>query len=569
MKRLSGIPASSGISAGIACLYQSKSVPEISRLHIPESQCECEELRFTAAVSEASREIQALCEQSDPSAGDSTAIFQAHLMMIEDPEFHRQIRNHIHREHANAEWALWECSAELAHKLEISPEPYLRERAADINDVTHRILNCLSPAYAAPEHLEENTILIVHDLLPSELLALDRTKLKGIVSDAGGATSHTAILASAFGIPAVVGLHTAMQEINSGELVVVDGDSGQVIVGADAFDHYRTSILKRHKEDWESLRDLPAQTLDGHRVLLKANIGNPAEAEHVLQYGAEGVGLFRSEFLFLRTEHRLTEEDQYRDYRQVIDALGERPVTIRTIDCGGDKILHSIQLDDEKNPLLGWRAIRIMLARPDFFKTQIRAILRAAAGKTVEILFPLISGVEELIQAREFVEEAKQECREKKLPFAENISIGSMIEVPAAAVTADILAEYSDFLSIGTNDLVQYTLAVDRNNEKVNYLAQPFHPAIIRLIKRTIDAAHHAGIKVTLCGELAGNPSAAKLLIGLDLDVFSMRAQSIPTIKQIIRQTTLEECHHLAKQVLSSTTIQQVIALVEAGAGKP
>jgi phosphotransferase system enzyme I (PtsI) len=311
------------------------------------------------------------------------------------------------------------------------------------------------------------------------------------------------------------------------------------------------------------MRELPAETLDGHKVCIKANIEVPEEAEQIDRYGAEGIGLYRSEFLFLTPGMGAEEEEQYIRYNQVLSAVGDLPVTIRTVDVGGDKILPGFQLPNEKNPLLGWRAIRFSLARPELFKAQLRAILRASANGNVRIMFPMVSGIEELEQALALLEEAKAECRKRKQLYQDNLETGTMIEVPAAAMTADILAERSDFFSIGTNDLIQYSLAVDRGNEQVNYLAKPTHPAVLRFIKGTIDAAHERGIKAAMCGELAGDPAATALLLGLGLDEFSMTASAIPQVKGIIRGVTLEGCRLLAEEALKCISHQHISHLVE------
>jgi phosphotransferase system enzyme I (PtsI) len=384
----------------------------------------------------------------------------------------------------------------------------------------------------------------------------------------GGYTSHTAILARAFEIPAVLGLSSITREVNAGDILVVDGEAGEVLINPNraALVKYRDAIKQHERERGKirSLADVPAETTDGHRVSLKANIEIPEEVEHLLRYGAEGVGLYRSEFLFLTPGQAAEEEVQYRAYSKVLEAMGDLPVTIRTLDVGGDKVSPNAQPSDEKNPLLGWRAIRMCLALPDLFKTQLRAILRSSVHGNVKIMFPMISGIEELEQALALLEEAKAECRQKKQRFASDIEVGTMIEIPSAALTAGILAQKSDFFSIGTNDLLQYALAVDRGNEKVSYLTQPFHPAVLKLLKMTIDAAHAGGIKAAMCGELAGTVLATPVLLGLGLDEFSMAASSIPLVKRIIRGTSLEECRSLAEKAMAGVSYQETYAMVNA-----
>jgi phosphotransferase system enzyme I (PtsI) len=483
-------------------------------------------------------------------------IFEAHLIMLEDVEFLDQIKARLGADLQNIEWIVWDISHELSQKLMASPDPLFRERAADISDVSSRIINkLLSIKKFSLAGLKEDVILVVHDLMPSDTLVMNKDHVKGLAMDMGSRTSHTAILARAFNIPAVLGLSAITREIKDGEKLVLNGSSGLVVTAPDrsALTQYagEEKQLRREADGLLALRELPAETLDGHRVTIKANIDIPEEAKQSTHYGAEGIGLYRSEFLFLTPGKSAEEEAQYEAYSYVLKTMGDLPVTIRTVDVGGDKLLPSLQDADEKNPLLGWRAIRFSLAHPELFKNQLRAILRASVHGNARIMFPMISGIEELEQALALLDEARGECKKKGQPFAENIQTGTMIEIPSAAMSADILAEKSDFFSIGTNDLIQYTLAVDRGNEKVNYLGQPTHPAVLRFLKRTIDAAHERGIKAAMCGELAGDTSATAVLVGLGLDEFSMTASSIPQVKHIIRSITLEKCRELAEKVLA------------------
>jgi phosphotransferase system enzyme I (PtsI) len=366
----------------------------------------------------------------------------------------------------------------------------------------------------------------------------------------------------------VLGLSTITREIHDGQILALNGSSGSVVLDPD-----RRTITRQQNEEKKylkqadrlnSLRDLPALTIDGHRVTLKANIEFPEEAEQALKFGAEGIGLYRSEFLFITPGKSVEEEIQYQAYSQVLKTMGDLPVTIRTVDLGGDKVLPELQTRIEKNPLLGWRAIRFSLAQPELFKTQLRAILRAGVNGNARIMFPMISGIEELEQALTLLEDARRECKKKGQAIAKNIEAGVMVEIPSAAMTADILAEKAAFFSLGTNDLIQYSVAADRGNERVGYLGDPNHPAVIRFIKRTIDAAHEKGIKAAMCGELAGDPSAAALLVGLGLDEFSMTASSIPPIKKVIRSVTFASCRALAEQALAGRSIAEVRAHIQA-----
>jgi phosphotransferase system enzyme I (PtsI) len=520
-------------------------------------------------VKDAVQEVQALRERAEREMTKEQAdILGAHLLMLEDPDFQDQIKGRMESKLENIEWIVKEIAHEIAQKLTASGDAYLRERAVDIVDVASRIINALlSIKRFSLADLTEDVILVVHDLMPSEVLTMSRKHVKGIVMDMGSRTSHTAILAQAFDIPAVLGLSTATREISNGDTLVIIGNLAQVIISPTAkiLTQYKQAISwgRRTIDNLQSIRDLPAETQDGHTVTLKANIEIPEEAEQAIRYGAEGIGLYRSEFFFLTPGQTADEENQYKAYSQVLQAMGDQPVTIRTLDVGGDKILPEFQDENEKNPLLGWRAIRFCLSMTELFKTQLRAILRASVNGNVRIMFPMISGVEELEQALAILDEAKAECRRRKQPYADTIEVGTMIEIPSAAMTADILAIRSDFFSIGTNDLIQYTLAVDRGNEKVNYLAQPTHPAVLRFLKRIIDAAHDAKIKAAMCGELAGSPSVTPLLLGLGLDEFSMTASSIPAVKRIIRSASQTSCQDLTKQALECISYQNVRILVD------
>jgi phosphotransferase system enzyme I (PtsI) len=569
MKKLAGISASEGIVIGKAFLYLGEDIPDIPRYNIKENQVDSEWKRFLDAVKCASGEVKALHDRAGREMTKKQAdIFTAHLMMLEDPDFQDQIKNRLTEKLENIEWTVREVSRELAKKLAESPDAYLKERAVDISDVSNRIISALLPAKRfSLASLDTDIILVVHDLLPSDVLTMNRKHVKGIVMDMGSRTSHTAILAEAFDIPAVLGLSTAVREIRNGDTLIVDGVSGFVLVDppAEEISRYGRAVESRRrnvKED-SGIRDLPAETRDGYRVSLKANIEIPEEVDQALRYGAEGIGLYRSEFLFLTLGQNPDEESQYQTYGRVLKAMGKKPVTIRTLDVGGDKVIPEIQNINEKNPLLGWRAMRFCLAMPELFKTQLRAILRAAVDGNARIMFPMISGIEELDQALAVLDEAKAECRSRKQAYADNIEVGTMIEIPSAAMTADVLAGRSRFFSIGTNDLIQYTLAVDRGNEKVNYLAQWSHPAILRFLKHIIDAAHAKKIKAALCGELAGNPKATALLLGLGLDEFSMAASFIPQVKRLIRDAAYASCRELADQALQCTSCREVTALVE------
>ena len=570
MKKLTGIPASSGIAIEKAFLHLVEDIPEISRRSIRKNQVESELKRLKVAAQEAADEVRALHDRAVREMSKQNAdIFAAHLMMLEDVDFHDQIGERIKETLENIEWVIYDTARTLMQTMQSSPDPVFRERASDIKDVANRVLSRLLPIKRVSlSDLDRDVILVAHDLLPSETLTMNRKHVKGIVMNLGGPTSHVAILARAFNIPAVLGLSSATTEIKDSDILVLNAEAGEVYINPEQkdLDKWEKARIKYNKKQDSILRtsDLPAETKDGYRVSLKANIGIPEEAEALHRFGAEGVGLFRSEFLFLDPNQAAEEEFQLNAYNRVIKTVAMQPVTIRTVDIGGDKVLPEFHQVSEKNPLLGWRAIRLSLSIPDFFKTQLRAILRSSVNGKVKIMFPLISGIEELDAALALLEEAKSECKKKKQPFADNIEVGVMIEVPSAAMTADILAKRSDFFSIGTNDLVQYSLAVDRGNENVSYLAQPLHPAVLRFIKTTIDSAHAQGIKTAMCGEMAGDPGMTALLLGLGLDEFSMAAASIPHVKRIIREVNIKTCRELAAELLEGVSFMANNAIMKA-----
>jgi len=406
--------------------------------------------------------------------------------------------------------------------------------------------------------LESDVVLVARNLLPSDMIAMNRNRVKAIMMDAGGKTSHTAILARAFEIPAVLGLGGSARGIKNGAIVVVDGNTGDVKVDPDpqTIERY-TRVQKRMAEldlDLASIAALPAITLDGREILIKANIEVPEETDSVLRHGAVGVGLFRSEFLFLHPGRAPSEEAQFLAYKRVLEAMDGRPVTIRTLDVGGDKVVPDLNIESEKNPLLGWRAIRYCLTDSELFQNQLRAILRSSAYGDARIMFPMISGPGELDMAIAALKEAKATCRARGQEYRTDIPVGIMIEVPSAAMIADILARKVNFFSIGTNDLIQYTIAVDRGNERVAYLHEPFHPAILRLVKKVIDDGHAAGIPVSMCGEMASDPFAAVVLLGMGLDEFSMSAVSVPAVKRTIRSISYKEASEIAVEVLKLTS---------------
>ncbi len=566
MNEFSGISASPGIAISQAFLYLDDT-PTIPRYRIDDSQIADEFERFTVAVEKALGELQGLQNQERTNGGNQHELLDSHLLMLSDPELTSSIESRLRKNRLNVEWVLYRFIQEQTDKLLRAEDQYLRERTADIHDVAKRVLNHLMfRQKISLSDLAREVILVAHELMPSDAIAMNKRMVKGIALDGGWKTSHTAILARAFEIPAVLGLSDISRAIRTGEEIIVDGNRGRVITEPD--DRTKKRYLRVQRE-WRkrevelmNLNELPAETQDGKLVYLTANIEVPEEVDALASHGADGVGLYRSEFLFLRGTRLPTEEAQYHAYSQVLRDVRDKPVTIRTLDLGGEKIAPMLGGSRERNPILGWRAIRLCLSRVDLFKVQLRALLRASVYGDLRIMFPMISGIEELNHAYEVLDEVRQELRTEGVTFREDMPVGIMIEVPSAALTADILARKVDFFSIGTNDLIQYTIAVDRGNEKIAYLYEPFHPGVLRLLKAVIENAHEVGIPVGMCGEMAGDPVATLILLGLGLDEFSMSSVGIPEVKRIIRSVTISEAEELVGTVMEMRSYQEVDSFV-------
>ncbi|MFH1096167.1 MAG: phosphoenolpyruvate--protein phosphotransferase [Candidatus Desantisbacteria bacterium] len=560
---LSGIHASPGIVIGKAFLFDIGSY-RVEKREIVSTQIEVEVHHFKEAILKTKEEIKKIEEKVQKSMGtDIAKIFSAHLMVLDDPLLILDVAQKIREEKVCAEYAL-ECVLQnIANNFSAMDDEYLRERAVDVFDIGRRILhNLMGVVRMSVEDLTEEVILVAHELSPSDTAHMHDGNVIGFVTEIGGKTSHAAIMARALEIPAVVGLRDITYRLRNNDTIVIDGSHGVVIINPDkeTLNEYsrRQDEYRTFKEGLSWLRDLPAQTEDGFRVLLSANIGKSEEIEVVKREGAEGIGLYRTEYLYLDREDLPSEDEQFNEYKNVLLNLSPCPVIIRTIDLGGDKFCTSIELPMEVNPFLGLRAIRLCLRHLDIFKVQLRAILRASNYGKAQIMFPLITEIAELEQAKSCLFAAMKELDEENIPFDRHIQIGVMIETPSAALIADRLATEVDFFSIGTNDLIQYTLAIDRINEEVAHLYKPFHPAVLRLIKMTIDAAHKEGKWVGMCGEMAGEPLYAVLLLGLGLDEFSMSGGSISKIKKIIRATRLDEAKAFANEIMQLTSSNEV-----------
>jgi phosphotransferase system enzyme I (PtsI) len=517
---------------------------------------EAELVRLEAALAQAAQEITALCGRTAAKVGAGAAqVFEAHLLMLQDPALVDAARAQIARESVCAEWAFASAGREMADLLATLDDAYLRERSADVLDVTDRVVRILlgSPA-SALSSLSRPSIVVAHDLTPSETAQMDHDLIVGFATEVGGPTSHTVIMARTLGIPAVVGLGAVSGQAATGDLAILDGTAGELVLRPDLAElqqaEERLAALREREQRLKAIARLDSVTADNRRVELAANIGRPAEAAAALQYGAEGIGLFRTEFLYMEGNSLPTEEEQYRAYRSALEQMGPRPVIIRTLDIGGDKQVEALKLPAEMNPFLGLRAIRLCLERRDLFKVQLRALLRASAHGHLRIMYPMVQSLQEIEAANAVLADARAELEAEGTP-AGKPEVGIMVEIPAAAVVADLLAPHVDFFSIGTNDLIQYTLAVDRMNERVSHLYQPYHPAVLRLVRQICVAARQAGKWTGMCGEMAGDPVAAPVLLGLGLDEWSMSAPAIPAVKEVLRTTTRSEAEVLAAELLT------------------
>ncbi|HEQ72273.1 MAG TPA: phosphoenolpyruvate--protein phosphotransferase, partial [Spirochaetia bacterium] len=490
-------------------------------------------------------------------------LLDSHILMLSDPEFKLNIENKVEEKRVNVEWILLQVIEDLIKRINESSDEYIRARSLDIHDVSRRVMrHLLLHERMSLTDLPGEVIVVAHNLLPSDAIGMDKKMVKGIAVDLGSKTSHTAIIARSFNIPAVMGLSDLSQQVDNGMEIVIDGNRGVVIVDPDKEikSFYHSNLIKWHKHEkkLQDLKKMPAVTTDGLKVTLGANIEVAEDVDSVIEHGADGIGLFRSEFLFMRPNSMPSEDEQFRTYKYVLEGMKGKPVTIRTLDLGGEKMVPGLEIGSEDNPILGWRAVRYCLAKPEVFKAQLRAMYRASVFGNLKIMFPMISGIEELLRTLDIVDQVKFELKKEKVDFRKDIPVGAMIEVPSAALTSEILAKKVDFFSIGTNDLIQYTIAVDRSNEKIAYLYEPFHPGVLKLIKMIVENAHAAGIPVSMCGEMAGDLSATVVLLGMKLDELSMSPFTIPEIKNIIRNISQKEAEGVVQAISKMSFSQEI-----------
>ncbi|MCG2704794.1 MAG: phosphoenolpyruvate--protein phosphotransferase [Candidatus Omnitrophica bacterium] len=560
---LKGIPAAPGIIVGKAYLVDSEDIT-VSRRRIKDDDLPDEINRLQDALVKTRGEILKIKEKISKDMGaEHGEIFSAHLLVLEDTMLIEEVIAKMKKEKVGVEYVFLDVLRKYINTFSKMDDEYLKERISDISDVGKRILrNLLGAKQISLADLKEEVVIVAYDLSPSDTAVMHKKNVIGFVTDIGGRTSHTAIMAKSLEIPAVVGLEKITKIVQNGDVVIVDGHRGLIIVNPQkkTLDRYNAEKKKygQLEKELSSLKNLPCETLDGRRIELSANIELPEEMQSVIKHGANGIGLYRSEYFYMNRPDLPSEDEQYKAYREVAKKLSPKPVIIRTMDLGGDKFLSQLEIPREMNPFMGWRAIRFCLARPDIFKVQLRAILRASVSGNLKIMYPMISGIEELRGANALLDESKNELRKEKTPFNKNIEVGAMIEIPSAALTSDILAKEVKFFSIGTNDLIQYALAVDRVNEKIAYLYEPAHPAVLRLIKNVINNGHKENIWVGMCGEMAGDPALTIILVGLGLDEFSTSPILLPEIKKIIRSVKFSDAKKIAIKALTLNTGREV-----------
>ena len=564
--RFEGAGVSPGIARGTVHVVRD-DLDDVARYRIAPSQITDEIGRFEAALIQTRMQILEMQQRIAESIGaKDAAIFDAHLLVVEDRTLIDEVLRKLETDLCNVEWVFQEVATSYAETLNKIDDPYLRERALDIQDVTKRVIrNLQGKAPKAFLGLSEPHILVAHNLTPSDTATMNKERVLGLATDLGSRTSHTAIMARSLNIPAVVGLHDITEKLESGQHVLLDGTNGSVIVDptSETLAHYGEIESRRVKvvAQLKGLRETKSTTRDGRHIVLSANIELPDDVDAVAANGAEGIGLYRTEFLYLNRNTLPTEDEQYETYRKVAERVRPDPLIIRTFDLGGDKLAPgAVDISDELNPFLGWRAIRFCLENIDIFKTQLRAILRASAIGNVKIMFPMISGLDELRRAISILNDCRSELHASKIDIGEKTEVGAMIEIPSAAISADALAREVDFFSIGTNDLIQYALAVDRVNERIAHLYEPTHPAVLRLLKMIADAAHAHHIWVGVCGEMAGDIALIPLLLGLGVDELSASATLVPRVKRAVQSLAIPECQQLVDEALKLETPSEILA---------
>ncbi len=566
---ITGIPASPGIVFGKALVLKEEKIV-LDTQKISEDQVEAEVARFYAGREAAVEQLNSIHQRALKSLGEEkAAIFEGHLMILEDEELEEEIIDYLRSNKVNASLAASKIIDQQVEMLSEIDDEYLKERAGDIRDIGNRLIkNILGMHIVDLGDITEESILVAYDLTPSETAQLNLEKVLGFITDIGGRTSHTSIMARSLELPAIVGTNDVTVRVNTGDYLILDAVNNRVYVNPTQaeIDELKTleAKLAEEKAELAKLKDLPAVTLDGHKVDVVANIGTIRDCEGAHRNGAEGVGLYRTEFLFMDRDQLPSEEEQFIAYKEVVEAMDGRLVVLRTMDIGGDKELPYLNLPKEMNPFLGWRAVRIALDRREILHAQLRAVLRASAFGKLAVMFPMIISVEEIRELKSVLETLKAELRAEGKAFDENIQVGVMVETPSAAVNAKFLAKEVDFFSIGTNDLTQYTLAVDRGNELISHLYNPMSPSVLGLIKQVIDASHAEGKWTGMCGELAGDERATLLLLGMGLDEFSMSAISVPRIKKLIRHVNYQEVKALADEALQKPTAAEIEQLIQA-----
>jgi len=564
-KRIQGVPASPGIARGPIYVFSIES-DDVVHYHVGSSHVPEEIARFENALIQTRAQILEMQQQIAEAIGAKDAgIFDAHLLVVEDQTLIDEVLRRVEAEHCNVEAAFQDVASRYVESLSKIDDPYLRERALDIQDVTRRVIRNLQGKSPRPFlTIDEPHILVAHNLTPSDTATMNRAHVRGLALDLGSRTSHTAIMARSLGIPAVVGLHDATDAFETGASALIDGYHGLLIVHPNEETLREYAELEQQKgvlaERLRELRETKSTTRDGRHIVLSANIELPDEVDEVLANGAEGIGLYLTEFLYLNQKALPSEDDQFEVYRRVAERVAPEPLIIRTLDLGGDKLSDNVEADDELNPFLGCRAIRFCLSHLDIFKAQLRAILRASVAANVKVMFPMISGLDEARRGLEIVQECKDELRQKGQAFRDDLEVGIMVEVPSAAILADRLAREVDFFSIGTNDLIQYSVAIDRTNESVAHLYEPSHPSVIRLLKMVADAAHANDIWVGVCGEMAGEVLFTPLLLGLGMDELSAGANIVPRVKNAVQRLTMLECQTLVEEVLEMDLPGDVLA---------